>query len=225
MQFSIRPPFSNEREAFWNQVVRGKYEEEQGGWFTKIVKDCYGVGVWKTIRKEWNIVAGRMSFAVGNRRRVPFWKCCGTVPLSVAFPSLYAIATSKDALVTNVWSPGEVQHHWQSKVQLRVCFFAWEAAWGKVLKLGQLQKRGRSWANMCFLCQRNEETIYHILLHCVKTRVLWELLLSLFGVAWVFPSLVRHALEGWRRDFCRQEKEECLEGWAFMHASFGLCGR
>ena len=30
------------------------------------MKDSYGVGVWKAI-KEWNIVAGRLSFAVGNR--------------------------------------------------------------------------------------------------------------------------------------------------------------
>ena len=58
--------FMNEKEFFWNQVVRGKYGEEQRGWCTKIVKDSYGVGVWKAI-KEWNIVAGRLSFAVGNR--------------------------------------------------------------------------------------------------------------------------------------------------------------
>ena len=37
--------FASKREAFWNQVVRGKYEEEQGDWCTKIVKDSYGVGV------------------------------------------------------------------------------------------------------------------------------------------------------------------------------------
>ena len=30
----------------------------------------------------------------------------------------------------------------------------------------------------------------HFLLHCVKTRVLWELLFSIFGVVWVSPKTV-----------------------------------
>lgn len=32
--------------------------------------------------------------------------------------------------------------------------------------------------------------IINILLHCIKTRVLWELFFSLFGAAWVFPFQV-----------------------------------
>ena len=38
--------------------------------------------------------------------------------------------------------------------------------------------------NKCFLCLSKVETVDHLLLHCVKTRVLWNLLFSLFGVAW-----------------------------------------
>ena len=36
-----------ERDAFWNQIIRGKYGEEQGGWCTKFVSASYMVGVWK----------------------------------------------------------------------------------------------------------------------------------------------------------------------------------
>ncbi|CBI31907.3 unnamed protein product, partial [Vitis vinifera] len=36
--------FAIEREAFWNQVIRGKYGEEQGGWSSKEAKG--GGGVW-----------------------------------------------------------------------------------------------------------------------------------------------------------------------------------
>ena len=39
-------------------------------------------------------------------------------------------------------------------------------------------------ANMCFLCLSKVEMVDHLLLHCVKTWVLWNLLFSLFGVAW-----------------------------------------
>lgn len=54
----------NEREAFWNLVVRGKYEGEQRGWCTRAVKNGYGVGMWKTIRREWHVIGGKLSYVV-----------------------------------------------------------------------------------------------------------------------------------------------------------------
>ena len=88
--------FGNEKEALWNQVVRGKYGEEKKGWCTKEVKGGYGIGVWKAIGKEWNLAASKKSFVVGNERRVLFWKdkWCGPIPLSIAFPTLNAITGS-----------------------------------------------------------------------------------------------------------------------------------
>ena len=75
-------------------------------------------------------------------------------------------------------------------------FFAWEASWGKVLTLDQLKKRGWTLANRCFLCCAEEKFIDHILIHCTKARILWELLFALFGVMWVLPYLVRDTLLG-----------------------------
>ena len=66
--------FAIEREAFWNQVIRGKYGEEQGGWSSKEAKGGYGVGLWKTLRKDWEVVKSRLFFVVGNEQRVKFWK-------------------------------------------------------------------------------------------------------------------------------------------------------
>ena len=77
-------------------------------------------------------------------------------------------------------------------------FFAWEASWGKVLTLDQLKKRGWTLANRCFLCCVEEESIDHILIHCTKARVLWELLFVFFGLMWVLPYSVRDTLLGWR---------------------------
>ncbi|KAL6346928.1 hypothetical protein AAG906_003045 [Vitis piasezkii] len=41
---------------------------------------------------------------------------------------------------------------WRSSALLKVAFFAWEASWGKVLTLDQLQMRGFFLANRCFFC-------------------------------------------------------------------------
>ena len=73
-------------------------------------------------------------------------------------------------------------------------FFVWEASWVKTLTLDQVKRRGWSLATRCFLCLVEEESIDHILIHCTKARVLWELLFALFGVTWVLPLTVRETL-------------------------------
>ena len=88
---------------------------------------------------------------------------------------------------------------WNSWVHPKISFFAWDASWGKALTLDQIQKRGWALANRCFLCQAHEKSIDHLLLHCEKTREVWKLFFTLFGVFWVFPSSVRETLLGWNK--------------------------
>ncbi|RVW97276.1 hypothetical protein CK203_025870 [Vitis vinifera] len=80
---------------------------------------------------------------------------------------------------------------WVDKVPTKVAFFAWEATWEKILTLDRLQKRGWQLPNRCYLCGCEEENVNHILLHCTVVRVLWEIVLTLFGVQWVFPETVK----------------------------------
>ena len=93
-----------ERDTIWNQLLRAKYGEDKGGWRTKVERAGYGVGVWKAIRKEWDLIIGKVAFAVGNGSRVNFWKdkCWGSMPLCEAFPNLFALATNKDALIKDL---------------------------------------------------------------------------------------------------------------------------
>ena len=53
---------------------------------------------------------------------------------------------------------------------------------GEKLTLDNLQKRGRSLVHRCYLCKLEGKSIYHILLHCYKARILWHILFSLFNV-------------------------------------------
>ena len=83
---------------------------------------------------------------------------------------------------------------WNLVVPSKIRFFAWVASWGKVLTLDQRKCRGRALANRCFLCEEDEETIKHLLIHCKKAKTLWDLVLSIVGTSWVFPCSVLHTL-------------------------------
>ena len=87
---------------------------------------------------------------------------------------------------------------WNPVFPPKMGFFAWEASWGKVLTLDQLKRRGRALANRCFLCEEDEEDINHLLLHCKKVRMLWNLFLSIVGTSWVFPDSVIQTLLSWQ---------------------------
>ena len=87
---------------------------------------------------------------------------------------------------------------WNSVVPPKIGIFTWEAAWDKVLTLDNLKRQGMAFANRCFLCEEDEETINHLLIHCRSAKMLWDLLLSIGGISWVFPRLVLHTLLAWQ---------------------------
>ena len=98
--------FTFERKALWNQVIRRKYGEERGGWRSCEAREAYGVGLWKAISKMGHLVTPYFDFVVGDEKKVRFWKdkWCRTTPLCKAFLSLFALATSKEAWVNEVWT-------------------------------------------------------------------------------------------------------------------------
>ncbi|RVW47197.1 putative ribonuclease H protein [Vitis vinifera] len=97
---------------------------------------------------------------------------------------------------------------WVTRVPTKVCFFAWEATWGRVLTLDRLQRRGLQLPNRCFLCGCEEESVNHILLHCTVVRVLWDIVFGLVDVKWVFPETVKEVLVSWRGSFVGKKRKK-----------------
>ena len=97
---------------------------------------------------------------------------------------------------------------WVDKVPTKIAFFAWEATWGKVLTLDRLQRRGWQLPNRCILCGCEEETINHILIHCTVEKGLWNIILALCGVQWVFPNSVKEVLSSWKGSFMGRKRKE-----------------
>ncbi|WJZ87793.1 hypothetical protein VitviT2T_007145 [Vitis vinifera] len=97
---------------------------------------------------------------------------------------------------------------WMDRVPTKVSFFAWEAAWGKILTLDKLQRRGWQLPNRCYLCGCEEENANHILLHCTVVKTIWEITLVIFGVQWVFSESVIEVLHGWRGSFVGKKRKK-----------------
>ena len=44
--------YFSEGDSLWKNIIRGKFGQEERGWRSGVVRDSYGVGVWKMIRKQ-----------------------------------------------------------------------------------------------------------------------------------------------------------------------------
>ena len=109
------------------------------------------------------------------------------------------------------------QFIWNTWVPTKVGFFAWEALWDKVLTLDQLRRRERALANRCFLCGEEEEMVDHLLVHCSKTIMLWDLFLAIVGVSLLFTLSVKEILLSWRGSFVGKRHKKSLDGSPPLH--------
>ena len=65
--------YATEKEACWRLVVEVKHGSTNDGWCTKVVEGPSGVGVWKHIRREWEVFSRFLSFGVGDGSHIRFW--------------------------------------------------------------------------------------------------------------------------------------------------------
>ena len=64
--------------------------------------------------------------------------------------------------------------------------------------MDNLKRRGMTVANRCFLCEEDEKTINHLLIHCRSAKMGWDCLFSIGGISWVFSHSVLHTLLAWQ---------------------------
>ena len=73
------------------------------------------------------------------------------------------------------------------------------------------------------MCGCAEESVNHVLIHCIMARALWELVLGLVGVKWVFPESVKEVLFSWRGHFVGKKGKRF--GRPYRYVYFGWFGK
>ena len=93
--------FRMEETWLWRRVVATKFGEEWEGWTSKLRRGVHRCDLWRSIWMGWEAFSKNISFKVGVGNRVIFWidHWCGDLPLHLAFPVLYNIATNRAVYV------------------------------------------------------------------------------------------------------------------------------
>ena len=73
----------------------------------------------------------------------------------------------------------------------------WTMVHGQILTLDNLILKGRILVNRCCMCQRNEEIVDHLLLHCPIAHSLWVYMFQIFGTQWAMSGSVESLVYCW----------------------------
>ena len=77
--------------------------------------------------------------------------------------------------------------------------------------MGNLKRRGWTLVDRCFMCKDEEESIEHIVFHCPKARILWQLVFLLFGTAWMLSFSARSTLLSWNGCSVRKKQKNACK--------------
>lgn len=84
---------------------------------------------------------------------------------------------------------------WKVKTHSKCAVFCWASCRDRILTLDNLRRwrNKQMLTNACFLCLRDEETSYHLLLSCSVGVQIWHQVVLWFNMCWVYAgSLIVH---------------------------------
>ncbi|RVW89271.1 putative ribonuclease H protein [Vitis vinifera] len=188
----------------WTAICKDK---KYGGLGLRHLKEfnhaLLGKWLWRfSLEREsfWRkVIVGK--FGEGKGFWWDYW--AGESKLKELFPLLFRIASHNSALVADLWGrQGDGGGGWE--VQEGEDSLIWKIERKGKFSIKSYYRSLKVENNPLFpakemrSCKENEESTDHILIHCGKTRELWTVVLSSFGVVWVFPNSVRNLLLEWK---------------------------
>ncbi|KAG7950083.1 hypothetical protein I3843_13G094100 [Carya illinoinensis] len=95
--------FAREPDSLWKLVIEKKYGSLWGEWCTREVSGAHGVGLWKHIRRGWEVFNRFVKLQVGTGTMIKFWSdvWCDSRALKDLYPSLFQLASVKDLSVAD----------------------------------------------------------------------------------------------------------------------------
>ena len=176
--------FSCNKDSYLADVM--SFRNQQLFWDLRFYREPQD---WETEQFDifWNLIHS-MTF-IGEGQEKLCWKSTKNKGFKVSEFYLSLFSTSDNLFL---W-----KSMWCSNIPLRVAFFSWTAALGKILTLDRLWNKGVPVMDWCYMCKRSGELVNHLLLHCPIAFELWSMVWSLFGGIWVMPQSVANLFASW----------------------------
>ena len=111
-----------------------------------------------------------------------------------------------------------VSQIWNKAIPSKVSCFLWLALQGKIPVLEVLRNKHVISCDediSCIWCQRQPETIHHLLLHCGWTHRIWRKLFSWWHLVWALPF----SLEQFAQDWFEGMEFKTRKFWALIGSS------
>lgn len=77
------------------------------------------------------------------------------------------------------------QSFWEPSIPPQVLAFRWVARWHKILTLDKLRRRKHIIISGCPKCLKNEETVHHLMIHCIFAHRVCSAILNMLDMHWV----------------------------------------
>eukprot|EP00268_Persea_americana_P048803 TRINITY_DN5184_c4_g1_i1.p2 TRINITY_DN5184_c4_g1~~TRINITY_DN5184_c4_g1_i1.p2 ORF type:complete len:121 (-),score=5.70 TRINITY_DN5184_c4_g1_i1:400-762(-) len=60
----------------------------------------------------------------------------------------------------------------------------WFARWDKISTIDKLRQKIHIIVNGCSMCLKDEESVHHLMIHCLFSYRVWIAILAMFGIQW-----------------------------------------
>ena len=82
--------YTQEEHSLWKDVIIAKHEA-LNHWCSNVSTAPYGVGVWRSIRKLWEVFSQHTHLIAGDGQHISFWrdKWIGNSSLMVVYPNMF----------------------------------------------------------------------------------------------------------------------------------------
>ncbi|OUZ99144.1 Reverse transcriptase zinc-binding domain [Macleaya cordata] len=97
---------------------------------------------------------------------------------------------------------------WRKEIPSKISFMVWCALRNAMPTIDNLIRRGMTWVNKCYLCNRSEETVLHLLLHCPITAAVWNYFIKVAGMQWVQSNEIIGVIQSWERCTLRRRAKK-----------------
>ena len=100
----------------------------------------------------------------------------------LAVKSNFSVKSFYNALLDSSHSIQEGKWFWDSTIPPRVLAFCWVVRSHKILTLDKLWRRKHIIINGCPMCLKVEESVHHLLIHCVFAHKVRSAILNVFDM-------------------------------------------